>query len=253
MKFFKLYIYSILFIILLIFIWEMIVDILHVSVQVVPAPSNIFIAFWNNSDLLMPHIGQTLLETIVGLFFAIILGVGVAVMLRFSQIVKKAISPLLIISQTIPMIALAPLLLIWFGFTLLPKVIVVTLYCFFPIAVAFADGMEKVNPQVIKLLKSMGASRLQILWLAEIPGALPSFFSGLRIAAAYSVTGAIVGEYVGGYQGLGILMENAAHSYAVALVFVTIIITSILSLILFGGVSLLEHMCIPWHRRNRNI
>jgi len=147
------------------------------------------------------------------------------------------------------MIALAPLLLIWFGFTLLPKVIVVTLYCFFPIAVAFADGMEKVNPQLIKLLQSMGASRIKILWLAEIPGALPSFFSGLRIAAAYSVTGAIVGEYVGGYQGLGVFMQNAAHSYAVALVFVVIIVTSLLSILLFGLVSVLEYFLIPWHRK----
>lgn len=248
MKFIKTYFYSVSLLIFLTIVWEVIVDVWKISVQVIPAPSNIFMAFWNSRDLLLPHIEQTLLETIIGLFFAIILGVVVAIMLQFSQVVRKAISPLLIISQTIPMIALSPLLLIWFGFTLLPKVIVVTLYCFFPIAVAFADGMQKINPQVIKLLKSMGASRLQILYLAEIPGALPSFFSGLRIAAAYSVTGAIVGEYVGGYQGLGILMENAAHSYAVALVFVTIIIVSVLSLILFGGVSLLEHLFIPWHR-----
>jgi len=216
-----------------------------------PSPTVVFSAFWDNIYILIPHIGQTMLETIIGLALAVVLGVIVAVILKFSAIVKKAIYPLLIVSQTIPIIALAPLLLIWFGFTIFPKVIIVTLCCFFPIAIAFADGMEKVNPQLIKLLQSMGASRIKILLLAEIPGALPSFFSGLRIAAAYSVTGAIVGEYVGGYQGLGVFMQTAAHSYAVALVFVVIIITSILSILLFGLVSVLEYFFIPWHRKNK--
>src|SRR5207237_8771854 len=112
---------------------------------------------------------------------AIILGSIVAIVIRLSSLFKLTIHPLLIISQTIPIIALAPLLLIWFGFTILPKVIIVTLVCFFPITIAFADGMEKINPQFFKLLHSMGATRLQILTHAEIPGALPSFFSGLRI------------------------------------------------------------------------
>ncbi|HEX8931941.1 MAG TPA: ABC transporter permease [Patescibacteria group bacterium] len=251
MKFKNGYFYSLILSLFLLIVWEVIVDLWHINVQILPSPSNIFSAFLANYALLLPHIGQTMLETVIGLILATILGVGVAIMLRFSQLLKKAIYPLLIFSQTIPMIALAPLLLIWFGFGILPKVIVVTLYCFFPIAVAFADGMEKVSPQLIRLLQSMGASRLKILWLAEIPGALPSFFSGLRIAAAYSVTGAIVGEYVGGYQGLGIFMQNAAHSYAVALVFVVIIVTSLLSILLFGLVSVLEYFFIPWHRKAR--
>ncbi len=243
------YFYSIVLSIILLFLWEIIVGFWHINPQILPSPSIIFSAFQDNIYLLLPHIGQTMLETVIGLVLAAMLGVIVAIALRFSVIVKKSIYPLLIFSHTTPMIALAPLLLIWFGFTLLPKVIVVTLYCFFPIAVAFADGMEKVNPQLIKLLQSMGASRIKILWLAEIPGALPSFFSGLRIAAAYSVTGAIVGEYVGGYQGLGVFMQNAAHSYAVALVFVVIIVTSLLSILLFGLVSVLEYFLIPWHRK----
>lgn len=249
MKFFVRYLPSFLFFIFLIALWEVIVNIFKINPHVLPAPSAIVVAYSDHAVFLIPHIGQTMLETSIGLALAIVLGVLVAIVLGLSSLVRKTLYPLLIISQTIPIIALAPLLLIWFGFTLLPKIIVVTLFCFFPIAVALFDGIQKVNPQIIKLLQSMGASRLQILYLAELPGALPSFFSGLRIAAAYSVTGAIVGEYVGGYQGLGIYMQTAAHSYAVSLVFVTIVITSLLSLILFGGVSLLEHIFIPWHRK----
>src|SRR5205823_6523058 len=133
---------------------------------------------------------------IAGLLLAIIFGSVIAIVIRLSSLFKITVYPLLIVSQTIPIIALAPLLLIWFGFTILPKIIIVTLVCFFPITIAFADGLEKTNSHFIKLLQSMGASRWQILTMAEIPSASPSFFSGLRIAAAYSVTGAIVGEYV---------------------------------------------------------
>lgn len=242
------YLPAVVLLIILLFLWEAIVDIFTINPQVLPAPSAIFFAYLDHAVILIPHILTTMLETLYGLVFAVILGVFVAILLRLSPLVRRTLYPLLIISQTIPIIALAPLLLIWFGFTILPKVIIVTLVCFFPITVAFADGMEKVSPQIITLLQSMKASRLQILFLAELPGALPSFFSGLRIATAYSVTGAIVGEYVGGYQGLGIYMQSAAHSYAVVLVFVVIIITSLLSIILFGAVVLLEKLFVPWSR-----
>jgi NitT/TauT family transport system permease protein len=242
---------SLLFLIILLLLWEFIVDFFNINPFLIPAPSAIISASFDHVYILLPHILQTLFETIAGLLLAIFLGSLVAIVIRLSSLFKITVYPLLIISQTIPIIALAPLLLIWFGFTILPKVIIVTLVCFFPITIAFADGMEKINPQFIKLLQSMGATRLQILTQAEIPGALPSFFSGLRIAAAYSVTGAIVGEYVGGYQGLGIYMQNAAHSYATTLVFVVILVASLLSIILFGAVSFLEFLFLPWSRKEK--
>src|SRR5258708_24511232 len=240
---------SLIFFIILLFVWEVIVDAFNINPFIMPSPSAIIVAFFDHAVILLPHILQTLLETIVGLVLAIILGSLVAIMIRLSSLFKITVYPLLIISQTIPIIALAPLLLIWFGFTILPKVIIVTLVCFFPITIAFVDGMEKVNSQFVKLLQSMGANRFQILTQAEIPGAMPAFFSGLRIATAYSVTGAIVGEYVGGYQGLGIYMQNAAHSYATILVFVVIVVSAVLSIILFGIVSLVEYFLVPWNRK----
>jgi ABC-type nitrate/sulfonate/bicarbonate transport system permease component len=242
---------SLILLLILLLIWEFIVDVFNINPLLMPAPSAIIFAYFAHSLILMPHILQTLVETIAGLLLATILGSLVAIVIRLSSLFKITVYPLLVISQTIPIIALAPLLLIWFGFTILPKIIIVTLVCFFPITISFSDGMEKINPQLIKLLQSMGATRFQIFTQAEIPGALPSFFSGLRIAAAYSVTGAIVGEYVGGYQGLGIYMQNAAHSYATTLVFVTIFIASFLSIILFGIVSLLEYIFLPWYRKEK--
>jgi ABC-type nitrate/sulfonate/bicarbonate transport system permease component len=160
---------------------------------------------------------------------------------------RRAIYPLLITSQTIPIIALAPLLLIWFGYNIGPKVLVVALYCFFPIAVACADGLAAAEPELIKLLRSMRATRWQILWLVRLPGAMPSFFSGLRIAATYSVTGAIFGEYVGAEKGLGIYMKLEANSFATIQVFAAILVTAVLSLLLFGLVSLIERIALPWY------
>jgi ABC-type nitrate/sulfonate/bicarbonate transport system permease component len=189
-----------------------------------------------------------MLETVLGLAAATILGVGLAIMLDVSVWMRRAVYPVLVTSQTIPIIALAPLLILWFGFDLGPKVIVVALYCFFPIAVACADGLLGADPDLLRLMRSMRASRWQILWLVRLPGAMPSFFSGLRIAATYSVTGAIFGEYVAAYQGLGIYMETSYNAHAIVLVFAAIVVTAILSLFLFGLVSLIERLALPWYQ-----
>jgi ABC-type nitrate/sulfonate/bicarbonate transport system permease component len=164
---------------------------------------------------------------------------------------RRAVYPLLITSQTVPIIALAPLLLIWIGYDIRPKLIVVTLYCFFPIAVATVDGLASAEPELIKLLHSMRATRWQILRLVRLPGAMPAFFSGLRIAAAYSVIGAIFGEYVGAEKGLGIYMQKAANSFATINVFAAILVTTILSLLLFGLVSLIERIALPWYQGSK--
>lgn len=228
-------------------LWELIVRFGQVSTEILPAPTAIGQALVDNWDIISIHTMQTLLETVLGLALATLLGVLIAVLLDVSPTVRRAIYPLLVTSQTIPMIALAPLLLIWFGFDIGPKVIVVILYCFFPIAVACADGLLGADPDVLRLMKSMKASRWQTLWFVRLPGAMPSFFSGLRIAATYSVTGAIFGEYVGAYKGLGIFMQTSFNSHSVILVFAAIVVTAVLSLVLFGFVSLIERIALPWY------
>jgi len=231
--------------------WELYVRTGQISPQFLPTPTAIISALFNNWDIISVHTLQTLLETVLGMGAATLLGLFLAIMLDISQLVRRAVYPLLVTSQTIPMVALAPLLLIWFGFDLRPKVIMVTLYCFFPIAVACADGLASAEPELINLLRSMRASRWQILWLVRLPGAMPAFFSGLRIAVTYSVTGAIVGEFVGAEQGLGIYMERAANSFAIDLVFAAILVTAVLSLLLFGLVSVIERIALPWYHGTR--
>lgn len=228
--------------------WELVVRAGQVSPRVLPAPIAIAQALASNWGIIYDNTIQTLLETVLGMVVAILLGLLLAILLDTSSWMRRAVYPLLITSQTIPIIALAPLLLIWFGYNIGPKVLVVALYCFFPIAVACADGLAGAEPELIKLLISMRATRWQILWLVRLPGAMPSFFSGLRIAATYSVTGAIFGEYVGAEKGLGIYMKLEANSFATVQVFAAILVTAVLSLLLFGLVSLIERIALPWYQ-----
>jgi ABC-type nitrate/sulfonate/bicarbonate transport system permease component len=232
-------------------LWELYVRAGQVSVQVLPSPIAIIQVLINNWSVIYDNTLQTLLETVLGLAIAAILGLLLAITLDISSWMRRAMYPLLITSQTIPIIALAPLLLIWIGYDIRPKLIVVTLYCFFPIAVATIDGLASAEPELIKLLHSMRATRWQILRLVRLPGAMPAFFSGLRIAAAYSVIGAIFGEYVGAEKGLGIYMQKAANSFATINVFAAILVTTILSLLLFGLVSLIERIALPWYHGSK--
>jgi ABC-type nitrate/sulfonate/bicarbonate transport system permease component len=231
----------------LLVLWELYVRASQVSPTVLPTPIAVVQALINNWGIIYDNTVQTLLETVLGMIAATLLGLLLAILLDASGWMRRAIYPLLVTSQTIPIIALAPLLLIWFGYDIGPKVLVVALYCFFPIAVACADGLAGAEPELIKLLHSMRASRWQILWLVRLPGAMPSFFSGLRIAATYSVTGAIFGEFVGAEKGLGIYMKLEANSFATVQVFAAILVTAVLSLLLFGLVSLVERIALPWY------
>jgi ABC-type nitrate/sulfonate/bicarbonate transport system permease component len=235
----------------LVAIWEVAARANLNLAQSLPAPSAVVQAFVLNWGAIYENTLPTLMETVLGLLIATALGLLLAVVLDLSFWTRRAIYPWLIISQTIPIVALAPLMLIWFGFTITPKIVVVMLYCFFPIAVATADGLASAEPDLLKLLKSMGASRWQTLWLVRLPGALPSFFSGLRIAATYSVTGAIAGEFVGAEHGLGIYMVTATNSHALPVVFAAIIVTAALSLALFGLVNVMEYLALPWYHASR--
>ncbi|MEM7126491.1 MAG: ABC transporter permease [Chloroflexota bacterium] len=237
--------------VMLLVIWELVVWLLAVPKWIVPPPSAIGQAFWETRGLLAPHVGQTMLEVAIGIGVAISTGIAVAAILDFSPWLRRAIYPLLVISQTIPILALAPLLIIWFGFGIVPKVIVVTLFCFFPIAINTTDGLAAAEPELIDLFRSMGATWWQIWLKVRLPAALPYFFSGLKIAATYSVVGAIVGEWVGAKQGLGIYLLRSSAAFKTAQVFTAIVITSLLSILLFLAVFGIERWAMPWYFEKR--
>jgi ABC-type nitrate/sulfonate/bicarbonate transport system permease component len=160
--------------------------------------------------------------------------------------------PLLVVSQTVPIVALAPLLVLWFGYGALPKVLVVALVCFFPMVVATSRGLSATDPELLKLYRTFGASRRQVFRMVRLPTALPAFFSGVRIAVTYSVVGAIFGEYVGAAQGLGIYLQTAKNSYRTDLVFAVIAVTALMSLALFGLAVVVERLAIPWASETRD-
>ena len=238
-------------ILLLLALWELLVWALAVPKWIVPAPSAVWQAFWETRALLGVHVGQTMLEVAIGIGVAVTAGVALAALLDFSPWLRRAIYPLLIISQTIPILALAPLLIIWFGFGIVPKVIVVTLFCFFPIAINTSDGLTATEPELIDLFLSMGATWPQIWQKVRLPAAAPYFFSGLKIAATYSVVGAIVGEWVGAKQGLGIYLLRSSAAFKTAQVFSAIVVISLLSITLVLAVLVIERGMMPWYFEER--
>lgn len=229
------------------FSWQVVAVRSGLSAFILPSPIQVAQAGWETRHLLGAAIGTTMVETMVGLGIALAGGVGIAAAMDLSSFLKRALNPILVASQTVQILAIAPLLIIWFGFGLLPKVIIVVLVCFFPLAVNTADGLASTDPDLVALLRSMGARRRQIWRMVRLPSALPSFFSGLRVAVTYSVVGATIGEWVGGSAGLGLYMLRSKNALATDQVFVAIVITSALSIGLFAMVFLIERATMPWY------
>ncbi len=229
-------------------VWELWVRLRHVPPYVLPAPSRLWPAFWTARPLLWGHLRTTLGETVLGVVLGAALGAVLAIAIASVPLLRRALSPLLVASQTIPLIVLAPLLVLWFGFGVTPKVVIVVLIVFFPVAISTATGLMAVDQDQIDLARSFGASRAQVLRLVTLPGALPSFFSGLRISSAYAVAGAVYGELIGGSSGLGLFIERSRRSYRVDQVLVAVVLIALLSAALYGLVNLASRLATPWNR-----
>lgn len=227
-------------------VWELYVAASNISATTLPAPSRILDSAISARADLWRHGLTTLYEALAGLAVSIALGVTLALLVDQSSALRRALYPILVTSQTIPIVAIAPLLVLWFGFDLTPKIIVVTLYTFFPITVAFAAGLAATDREAMVLLHTLGASRLQALRILRIPYALPNLFTGLRIAVTYAVVGAVFGEWSGAREGLGIYMLLMKNSFRTDLVFAAIFVTAGLSLLLFVAVGLLERLLVRW-------
>jgi ABC-type nitrate/sulfonate/bicarbonate transport system permease component len=226
--------------------WEAYVRVAGVSAVVLPGPVRIVESLWTFRSDAVRHALPTLLETVLGFAFAVVLAVVVAVVMDRTPAVRRAVEPILVTTQTIPVVALAPLFLLWFGFGLAPKVIIVVLVTFFPIVVALLDGFRSASTDAADLLRSYGASDWQTFRSLRWPAALPSFFIGLRISVVYAVIGAVFGEYVGAREGLGIWMQLSQNAFRTDLVFAAIVVTSAISLGLYWLIGLVRRVTIPW-------
>ena len=213
-----------------------------------PPPSAVWQALCSDFDLMLDHSRVTLTETFIGLLLGVVTGYFTAVVMDRFIIVKKMVYPVIIVSQTIPTIAIAPLLVLWLGFDMLPKIVLIILIVFFPVSISMLEGFDSIDGDTVKLMRSMGASRAQIFRYVKVPGSLGHFFSGLKISVSYAVVGAVLSEWMGGNRGLGSYLAKVRKAYSYDKMFAVIILISALSLLLIWFTGFLQKRCMPWTR-----
>ena len=233
-------------IIILILVWQFVCSVGIVPNFMLPSPIDVAKALAGDAGLLLHHSRVTLVEAVCGLVIGVAAGLIIAVLMDMFDLIYRANYPILVITQTIPTIAIAPLMVLWFGYEMTPKVILVALATFFPIAVGLLDGFKSVDEDSLNLLRSMGAGRVKLFRYIKFPSALPHFFSGLKIASSYSIVTAVVSEWLGGFQGLGIYMTKVKKAYAFDKLFAVIIVISVVSLLLIFAVRVIERKSMPY-------
>jgi putative hydroxymethylpyrimidine transport system permease protein len=229
-------------------LWELVVRAAHVQDYLFPTPAAVARSLWDDRGLLASATGVTVREIALGYLLALGLGLALAVALHFSAALRRALLPILVLSQTVPTVVLAPVLAILLGFGLGPKLVVVAIVCFFPVVVNAVDGLRSTDPELVRMMRTLDASRLSIFRRVEAPGALPATFSGARIAATYAAVGAVFGEWAGSSAGLGFVMLQAQPELATARIFAALLVLSALALALYALVSLAERVLVPWNR-----
>jgi len=228
-------------------VWELVVRAAHVPDYLFPAPSAVAASLVDDAGLLGRATLVTLREIVLGYLLAVGCAVAIAVVLHFSSALRRALLPLLVLSQTVPTVLLAPILAILLGFGIGPKLIVVAVVCFFPIVVNAVDGLRAADPELIRMMRTLHGNRLAIFRRVEFPGALPAIFSGARIAATYAAVGAVFGEWAGSSAGLGFVILQAQPALETARIFAAVVVLSALALALYGLVTLTERILVPWH------
>ncbi len=235
-------------IILLLAIWQICCMVNILPRYMLPSPVDVIKAFIEDFPLLLYNSKATLYEAFAGLGIGILLGFVMASVMEAFKPVYSAFYPLLIITQTVPTVAIAPLLVLWLGYGSAPKVTLIVIVTFFPIAIGLLDGFKEADKDEIKLLKSMGANKFQIFTHIKLPGSLSHFFASLRMSVSYAIVGAVIAEWLGGFSGLGVYMTRVKKSYAYDKMFAVIFLITFISLILMKLVDLIQYTSMPWNR-----
>lgn len=236
-------------VIIMIGLWEAGLRVAGVETYLFPKPSEVAASIAENQSTLRSHAETTAVEILLGFAIAVSLAVAISLALHLSSALRRAVFPLLVASQAIPLIVIAPVLVVIMGFGLGPKLAMVTMICFFPVVVTTVDGLQSTDPVMKQMMTTLYGNRWDILRRVEIPSALPNFFSGVRIGATYCAVGAIVGEWAGASKGLGFYIQQKAASLATADVFGAVVVICAISFALIAGVILAERMLVPWARR----
>ena len=241
-------IWSISAIVAILIIWQGIYSLGLIDSFLLPSPIQVAQAFIAEFPILMEHSVITLSEAFLGLLLGIVLGFVMAVLMDQFEFLYKAFYPLIILTQTIPTVAIAPLLVLWFGYEMTPKVILIVITTFFPITIGLLNGFRSADQDSVNLLRAMGSGRWQIFRYIKLPGAMSQFFAGLRISASYAVVGAVISEWLGGFGGLGVYMTRVKKAFSFDKMFAVIFLISVISLLLMKAVDLLQKKCMPWEK-----
>ncbi|MDI9933596.1 ABC transporter permease [Rhodococcus sp. IEGM 1354] len=236
-------------VVLSIAVWQIYVQVSGIRPQVLPSPGRVVAQGWAQREAIAENAAATLQVTLVGFAVSLVLAWLLAIAVDFSPWLRRAFVPLFVVSQTLPIVAIAPLLIIWFGFGLLPKILVIALATFFPMAIGLIEGFAAADRDARALLSSMGASRWQQFRYVRLPSALPRFFTSLRIGITYAVVGAIFAEYAGATAGLGIYMSQQKNSFRTDLVLAAVAVTAVISVLLFVSTFVVERFVAPWARQ----
>jgi putative hydroxymethylpyrimidine transport system permease protein len=230
--------------------WELYADLGGIDRFLLPAPSDVAASLWNDSGLLWDNFTVTAGEVLLGIAVSIAAGVALAVAIHLSRTLRRATYPLLVASQTIPIVIVAPLLVAWLGYDLAPKLAIVGLICFFPVVVTTLDGLAGVDPDLRKLMRTLDASRLQTLRHVEGPAALPALLSGAKIAVTVAVIGAVLAEQAGSSDGLGHLILQSIPQFETARSWAAVVVLAVFAIVLFGALALAERRLVPWAHRS---
>jgi ABC-type nitrate/sulfonate/bicarbonate transport system permease component len=233
--------------------WDWIANALNIKPYLVPAPSDVAQSLWTDRGLLGDNLWVTLREVLAGFALALALGFGFAIVLHRSEVLRRAFYPLLLGSQTIPIIAIAPILVVWLGYGIGPKLAIIALICFFPITVNTLDGLRTVDPDLLRMMRTLDAGPWRTLWRVEVPTAMPFLFSGAKIAIVVSVIGAVFGEWAGADSGLGHLILIAQGQVLTARVFAAVVVLSAIAIALFAALTLIERRLGWWVPRRPRV
>lgn len=241
----------ILLILVLLAVWEGSVRFFRIPLYVLPSPTEVVKALFAEGGTLYGHACVTVMEAVSGIVISFFLALLLGILMDRFPMVKQGIYPVLVVTQTVPMIVLAPILIIYMGFGAAPKILTVVLMCFFPIAVSFTDGMAQIDQEYVHLVRSYGAGKWEVYRLVKIPAAIPSLLSGLKVAATYSISGAVVGEWIGSQKGLGYYLLRVKNGYMLDKVFACVLVIIFLSLCMNGIIKLYQHIALPYLKSAR--
>jgi NitT/TauT family transport system permease protein len=240
-----------LFLVLLIVGWDLAIRIFRIPPYQVPAPKDVVLTLWHEWPMLLEQSVPTTVATIEGFLLSAAFGIPIAMLIAGSRTVEAYIYPLLVFSQSIPKIAVAPLFVVWFGFGMLPKVLCAFLLGFFPVVVSAVQGFKSVEPDMLDLARAMEASRLQTFRMVSLPHALPAIFAGLKVSITLAVVGAVVGEFVGSNSGIGFVLQRSIGTFELPTMFAALVVLALIGVALFWILDVIERLAIPWHASQR--